>query len=111
MRRALRRRPTGGRFDAERGDPAHGPTDRLRSAAWRLADWRDFPAAYRRESFQREEIIDQIVAHLTEFAEMTDTASNRRGDRLYLDTRHARLVRGTAISRAMRAGSTSWICC
>ena len=92
MRRGLRRRLTGGRFDAERGDPSHGPTDRLRRAAWRLADWRDFPAAYRRESFQREEIIDQIVAHLAEFAAMTAQASNRRGDRLYLDTRHARLV-------------------
>ena len=92
IRRALRRRPTSGRFDAERGDPAHGPTDRLRRAAWRLADWRDFPAAYRQESFQREEIIDQIVAHLAESAEMTAQASNRLGDRLYLDTRPSRLV-------------------
>ena len=92
VRRALRRRPGGRRFDTERGDPAHGPTDRLRQAARQLADWRDFPAAYRRESFQREEIIDEIVAHLAEFAEMTAQASNRRSDRLYLDTRHARLV-------------------
>ena len=92
IRRALRRRPTGGRFDAEHGDSAHGPTDRLRQAAWRLAEWRDFPAPYRQESFPRQEIIDQIVAHLSEFAELTVRASNRRSDRLYLDTRHARLV-------------------
>ncbi len=91
-RRALRRRPTGGRYDAERGDSANSPSDRLRRAAWRLADWRDFPAPYRRESFQREAIIDQIVVHLAEFAAMTAQAANRRSDRLYLDTRHARLV-------------------
>ena len=92
VRRALRRRPAGGRFDTETADPGRGPTDRLRQAAWRLVEWRDFPAAYRRESFPRESIIDEIVTHLTDFAEMTDQASKRRGDRLYLDTRHARLV-------------------
>ena len=43
VRRALRRRRESLRFDADGGDSKHGPTDRLRRAAWRLADWRDFP--------------------------------------------------------------------
>ena len=106
VRRALRRRPAGGRFDTDAADPGRGPTDRLRQAARRLAEWRDFPAAYRRESFPRESIIDEIVTHLTDFAEMTAKASNRRSDRLYLDTRHARLVAGdiAAKDRVSRHG-------
>ena len=90
VRRALRRRPSTFRFDESAS--TDGPTDRLRSAAWRLAEWRDFTAAYRRESFQRQAVIDQIVAHLHDFSELTEKASNRRSDRLYLDTRSARLV-------------------
>ena len=90
IRRALRRRTPTFRFDDDVA--ANGPSDRLRSAAWRLAEWRDFTAAYRRESFQRQAVIDQIVAHLHDLAELTEKASNRRSDRLFLDTRPARLV-------------------
>ena len=106
VRRALRRRPTSNRFDADGADLRRGPTDRLRRAAWRLAEWRDFPTSYRRESFDREAIIDQVVTHLTDFAEMTAQASNRRSDRLYLDTRHARLVASDIIAkdRVLREG-------
>ena len=99
VRRALRRRPTSNRFDADGADLRRGPTDRLRRAAWRLAEWRDFPTSYRRESFDREAIIDQVVTHLTDFAGMTAQASNRRSDRLYLDTRHARLVASDIIAK------------
>ena len=95
VRRALRRRASAFRFDED--GSTDSPTSRLRRAAWRLADWRDFTAPYRRESFQRQAIIDQIVAHLHDFAELTEKASNRRSDRLYLDTRAAQLV-----SRAIR---------
>ena len=37
-------------------------------------------------------MIDQIVAQLHDFAELTEKTSNRKNDRLYLDTRPARLV-------------------
>ena len=95
VRRALRRRSPASWFDPDAA--SDGPTDRLRRAAWRLAEWRDFTASYRRETFERQAVIDQIVAHLHDFAELTEKASNRRNDRLYLDTRPARLV-----SRAIR---------
>ena len=90
VRRALRRRP-GFRFDAEAREQGSGPTDRLRGAAWRLAEWRDFPAPYRREAFQRQAIIDQIVAHLHDFSELTAKVT-RPNDRLYRSTNPARLV-------------------
>ena len=91
VRRALRRRSTVFRFD---DSPAAdgGPTDRLRRAAWQLAEWRDFTRPWRRESFPREAIIDQVVAHLKEFAELTDRAANRRTDRLFLATQPARAL-------------------
>ena len=90
VRRALRRRP-GFRFDGAGVESSSGPTDRLRAAAWRLAEWRDFPAPYRREPFQRHAIIDQIVAHLHDFSELTAKATST-SDRLYQSTNPARLV-------------------
>ena len=89
VRRALRRRSTFRFNDAE--ESSHGPTNRLRAAAWRLAGWRDFSAPYRQEEFQRYAIVDQIVAHLRDFAELTARASNT-SDRLYRATHPARLV-------------------
>ena len=97
VRRALRRRSTPFRLEeSPSGDT--GPTDRLRRAAWQLAEWRDFVRPWRRERFPREAIIDQVVAHLTEFAELTDKAANRRRDRLFLATQPAR-----ALVQAIRA--------
>jgi ATP-dependent helicase/nuclease subunit A len=90
VRRALRRRPSGGRFDEV--PSTGGSADRLRHAAWRLAAWRDFTEPYKRQPFQRQAVIDQIVAHLYDFAELTEKATNRRNDRLYLDTKPGRLV-------------------
>ena len=94
VRRALRRRPTMSRFeDSPTTDT--GPTDRLRRAAWQLAEWRDFTRSWRRESFPREAIIDQVVAHLNAFAELTDKAADRRGDRLFLAMQPARALAQT----------------
>ena len=86
VRRALHRRPAHRVGDAESKER---PTERLRKAAAELAEWRDFCAPWRRETFQRKAIIDQIVAHLIDFAELIDQATNRRSDRLYQDTRAA----------------------
>ena len=94
VRRALRRRRTPFRFD-EPDAATDSPTDRLRRAAWQLAEWRDFTARWRREEFPREAVIDQIVAHVKEFADLTDQAGNRKYDRLFHDTQPARLVAQT----------------
>ena len=89
VRRAIERRSAGG--FGEQGNKER-PTERLRQAASALAEWRDFPAPWRRETFERKAIIDQIVAHLVDFAELADRVSNRRSDRLYLDVRPALMI-------------------
>ena len=89
VRRALERRSAGGFGEHENKER---PTERLRKAATALAEWRDFPAPWRRETFERKAIIDQIVAHLVDFAELVDRVSNRRSDRLYLDVRPALMI-------------------
>jgi len=94
VRRALRRRSTGG-FGEQAS--TERPTERLKKAATDLTEWRDFPAPWRRETFERKAIIDQIVAHLIDFAELVDQVSNRRSDRLYLDVRP-----GLLVARAIR---------
>src|SRR5262249_31401774 len=62
LRRALRRRTRSG------GD---APSERLFRAAWQLAEWRDFPAAWRRERFDRQAAIDALVSQLDDFAALT----------------------------------------
>ena len=99
VRRALRRRSSGG-FDA--GQSPGEPTRRLAAAAWRLAEWRDFTAPYRRDPFSRAAEITALVEKLLAFAALTGQAADRRGDRLYLDTRPARLLADTI--RAAAAG-------
>jgi ATP-dependent helicase/nuclease subunit A len=89
VRRALRRRSAGGFGEP---DNKQRPTERLKRAAADLSEWRDFPTAWRRETFERKVIIDQIVAHLIDFAELVDRVSNRRRDPLYLDVRPAVLT-------------------
>ncbi|MXY23444.1 MAG: AAA family ATPase [Acidobacteria bacterium] len=89
VRRALRRRDWSGFDDPDtRGD---SPTDRIERAAWSLAEWRDFTRPWRREDFPRESMIDQVTAHLTEFADLTDKAE-QRGDPLYRAMQPVRAV-------------------
>ena len=99
VRRALRRRSAGG-FDANQS-PGE-PTRRLAAAAWRLAEWRDFTAPYRRDPFSRQEVIDALAGDILAFATLSGQAADRRGDRLYLDTRPVRLLADTI--RAPAAG-------
>ena len=88
LRRALSRRSAGG-F----GEPGakERPTERLLAAASSLAEWRDFQTPWRRERFDRPAIIDRIVGHLVDFAELAERVTNR-GDRLYLDVHPALLL-------------------
>ncbi|MPY89258.1 MAG: AAA family ATPase [Luteitalea sp.] len=61
VRRALRRRS----FDEE------GPITRLERAAWTLAEWRDFPAPWRQDPFDRETDIDRLLVSLDAFVVLT----------------------------------------
>jgi ATP-dependent exoDNAse (exonuclease V) beta subunit len=88
VRRALRRSV----FAGYRPGPdarEDGPIDRLRRAAWELAEWRDFTAPWTRREFARETAIERLVEELHEFAALTEGPSYAR-DFLYLDTAAAR---------------------
>jgi superfamily I DNA/RNA helicase len=82
VRRALRRSIWQGFGNVTRADT---PIDRLRRAAWDLAQWRDFDGAWTRPAFDRDGDVDRLVEQLDEFAQLTDAPSYAR-DTLYLDT-------------------------
>jgi len=86
VRRALRRSIWQGFGDSAREDT---PIDRLRRAAWDLADWRDFDAPWTRRAFDRTTAIDALVSRLQAFASMTEGPSYAK-DTLFTDTRAAR---------------------
>src|SRR5213080_824405 len=69
VRRALRRSIWQGFGDAARQDT---PIDRLRRAAWDLAQWRDFTAPWTRPAHDRIAAIDVLVEELHALAAMTD---------------------------------------
>ncbi len=76
VRRALRRSAFGGE---------DGPVDRLRKAAWDLAQWRDFTAPWTRNPFGREAEIDSLVSLLHEAAELTRNPTSKN-DPLFTGT-------------------------
>src|SRR5262245_34406031 len=80
LRRSLSRAMT--HRDAEEGSPL----DRIRDAGWCLAEWRDFPATWRREAFERESIIDGLVRWIKELAELNQHCKKPYDD-LYLALR------------------------
>jgi len=86
IRRALRRTIWQGSGDAGREDT---PIDRLRRAAWDLAEWRDFAAPWTRRDFDRVAAIEAIVEALQAFAATSDGPSYAK-DPLFLDTAAAR---------------------
>jgi ATP-dependent helicase/nuclease subunit A len=76
VRRALRRSAFGGE---------DGPVDRLRKAAWDLAQWRDFTAPWTRNAFDREGEIDSLVVLLHEAAALTRNPTSKN-DPLFTGT-------------------------
>ena len=80
VRRALRRTAFGG---------DDGPIDRLRSAAWELAQWRDFTGQWMRDDFDRQAEIRALVAALHDFAALTRDPGSRN-DPLFTGTEPAR---------------------
>jgi ATP-dependent helicase/nuclease subunit A len=69
VRRMLRRRPRG--FDRM------GPRELLRGAVQNLVEHRDFPAPWRREPFEREAEIDELMVELSEVGALAARAEQR----------------------------------
>jgi ATP-dependent exoDNAse (exonuclease V) beta subunit len=86
VRRALRRSIWQGFGAIAREDT---PIDRLKRAAWELAQWRDFTGPWTRRPFDRTGDIDRLVDSLHAFAALTEGPSYAK-DTLYLDTAPAR---------------------
>jgi ATP-dependent exoDNAse (exonuclease V) beta subunit len=86
IRRALRRSVWSGFARTSRED---GPIDRIRRAAWELAQWRDFDAAWTRRPFERETALSALIGELHDFAALTAKPSYAK-DNLFLDTAAAR---------------------
>ena len=86
VRRSLRRTSRG----ARPGDvDEDGPMERLRRAAFDLAEWRDFRGAWTREPFDREGLIAAIVPLVHTLADVSKSPSYA-GDNLFLDTEPVR---------------------
>ena len=90
LRRSLRRQASGG---------DDGPSERLLRAAWQLAGWRHFDAAWPRGDFDRDAAVDAMIAQVADFAALTDRCANTRSDPLYRETAAARRLRD-AVGRA-----------
>ena len=79
VRRALRRSAFGGTS----GDG--GPVDRLRKAAWELAQWRDFTSAWTRDPFERDREVESLVAVLHDVADLSRNPASK-SDPLFVGT-------------------------
>jgi ATP-dependent exoDNAse (exonuclease V) beta subunit len=79
IRRALRRTSA-----PSFGQGEDGPIDRLRRAGRLLAEWRDFPAPWKRVPFDRRAEISRLVEALHRLANLSASPSSQR-DNLFLD--------------------------
>ena len=86
VRRCLRR-PARRNFGADIDED--GPVERLRRAGKALLEWRDHPAPWRADPFDREGAIRRLVDQLAAFAAMSSGPAWDK-DVLYLDTTRAR---------------------
>jgi ATP-dependent exoDNAse (exonuclease V) beta subunit len=72
LRRAL------SRISSVRSNEEGSPLDRLRGDGYHFVEWRDFPARWRRERFDRETQIDDLVTRVNAFAEKVSTCKSPR---------------------------------
>ncbi|MDE2976162.1 MAG: UvrD-helicase domain-containing protein [Acidobacteriota bacterium] len=86
--------------------PRRPPLDQLRDTAWRLVEWRDFPASWRRPEFDREAEIADLAARVERLADLL--RHGRRGDilRRGLD-RVVELAAWIARARELEASGSS----
>jgi ATP-dependent exoDNAse (exonuclease V) beta subunit len=64
---------------------------RLQQAAWKLIEWRDYSAKWRRDPFLRDAEIDRLLDQLATVARLSADAENTR-DQLYIDTECVRAL-------------------
>lgn len=81
MRPGLRRELA--RLTIGRWSPNQSALDRLREAAWRLVDWRDFAAGWQRPDFDREAELDDLADRVERLGELV--RHGRKGDLLRRD--------------------------
>ena len=86
VRRSLRRGSRGFRPGDVDED---GPVERLRRAAFDLAEWRDFRGAWTREPFDRAAAISHVIGLVDACADVSASPSYA-GDNLYVDTEPVR---------------------
>jgi ATP-dependent exoDNAse (exonuclease V) beta subunit len=102
VRRSLRRSSRGVRPGEVDDD---GPMERLRKAAFELAEWRDFRAAWTREPFDRAGTIAGVIPLVHALAEISRSPSYA-GDNLFLDTEPVRRV-SADLESAPRPGTAA----
>src|SRR5499426_1195871 len=68
------------RLSSVRTSEEGSPLDRLRTDGYHFIEWRDFPAAWRREPFDREGEIEKLVAQVTRLAEMVSTCKSAKNE-------------------------------
>jgi ATP-dependent helicase/nuclease subunit A len=93
LRRSLRRQ----------GADDGAPIERLRGAAWLLAEWRHLAAPWRRDPFDARAAADAMAAQVAEFAALTDRCASPGNDPLYRGTAAARRLRDS-LQRADAVG-------
>src|SRR5690348_1604327 len=54
------------------------PIDQLKFAARKLIEWRDFPAPWKRQSIDRDEIIDALVTRVHDLAALSTQAKRQK---------------------------------
>ena len=82
----------------------------IERAGWKLVEWRDYPAPWRRDAFARESEIDTLARMTRDLAEMS-SQPRRVNDDLYLGTAPARALAGwieQAESSGQAAITTGW---
>ena len=109
VRRSLRR-PARRNFGADIDED--GPVERLRRAGKALLEWRDHPARWRTDPFDREGEIRQLVIRLADFAQMsigTGVGQRRPLSRhdARADGRSGHRRRPRACRRSRRAGGAA----
>ena len=59
------------------------PVEALKSAAWQLAEWRDFPAPWRREKIAWQQQVDALFEQIAELLQMRAHCDRPERDQLY----------------------------
>jgi ATP-dependent exoDNAse (exonuclease V) beta subunit len=68
------------RISSVRTSEEGSPLDRLRAAGQYFVEWRDFPATWRREPFDRHGEIDSLVVQVSQLAGMVSTCTSAKNE-------------------------------